>query len=486
MHKLVLATALAVSIAGNARADHSLEGVHFTEAFNSRYQLPPPGWIPDYRLAVTPYDVEEAGGNIRKGVFAVYQHRFPEFSLWYRAHFGDLSDDGLFFDQTQQAFRTLSASLRHRRGVRISDVARIHGRLTGGSTLASRTFRSLAAQRRTIAKLASAKSSSRKDAHLAARDLLEYFIDEQPLLEHSSVSDINLRVALIVQAAIVHYHHPQPVRLADCLTDAGLKSIFEPTSKFQCPTELTHIDFTVDSNDVPYPFVFMHGMMGDPNYGGLFTYWADFHRIEAKHPEFQMFYTDSNMNGHSIERGAELYAQIQEILNATGARKVHLIGHSQGGLDARLLVHLGMATDIASITTIGTPHRGIEPYTATIGRMFGSMQFGIKYMQDIFNPSYPGIARIPVFSYVGTKPRLSSSAFVGLADGVVRVESQRWGTVLGDLDATHTQEIWGSEDFDHLAFYTAHMEFLRRQENHFGIPTKFNDIVILSEAKTPN
>jgi len=38
---------------------------------------------------------------------------------------------------------------------------------------------------------------------------------------------------------------------------------------------------------------------------------------------------------------------------------VHIIAHSMGGLDARhMIVDLGMADKVASLTTIGTPHRG--------------------------------------------------------------------------------------------------------------------------------
>ena len=48
-----------------------------------------------------------------------------------------------------------------------------------------------------------------------------------------------------------------------------------------------------------------------------------------------------------------------EALAQTGAPKVHIIAHSMGGLDARhMIVDLEMADKVASLTTIGTPHRG--------------------------------------------------------------------------------------------------------------------------------
>jgi triacylglycerol lipase len=60
------------------------------------------------------------------------------------------------------------------------------------------------------------------------------------------------------------------------------------------------------------------------------------------------------------QRSLELGAQITQILEQTGAPKVHLLAHSMGGIDARHLImgHPTMAESIASLTTIGTPHWG--------------------------------------------------------------------------------------------------------------------------------
>lgn len=58
-------------------------------------------------------------------------------------------------------------------------------------------------------------------------------------------------------------------------------------------------------------------------------------------------------------RAASLKTQIEGYLAQTGAAKVHIIAHSMGGLDARLMItDLGMADRVASLTTIGTPHNG--------------------------------------------------------------------------------------------------------------------------------
>jgi triacylglycerol lipase len=57
-----------------------------------------------------------------------------------------------------------------------------------------------------------------------------------------------------------------------------------------------------------------------------------------------------------IARRAEAFAeQIQKI----PGDRVNVIAHSMGGLDARYAIsRLGLDARVASLTTIGTPHRG--------------------------------------------------------------------------------------------------------------------------------
>jgi triacylglycerol lipase len=58
-------------------------------------------------------------------------------------------------------------------------------------------------------------------------------------------------------------------------------------------------------------------------------------------------------------RAHNLKSQIEGVLQETRGPKVHIIGHSMGGLDSRFIISkLGMADRIASLTTIGTPHFG--------------------------------------------------------------------------------------------------------------------------------
>lgn len=56
---------------------------------------------------------------------------------------------------------------------------------------------------------------------------------------------------------------------------------------------------------------------------------------------------------------AELAERVKKITADTGCEKVNIIAHSKGGLDCRYAVqHCGIGGDVASLTTINTPHRG--------------------------------------------------------------------------------------------------------------------------------
>jgi len=113
---------------------------------------------------------------------------------------------------------------------------------------------------------------------------------------------------------------------------------------------------------VGYPIVLAHGFLGTETYelGGyeILDYW--FGIVEAMQEEgADVHVTSVSPVNSSYARGASLVAQIEDILAQTGAEKVHVIGHSQGGLDARYAA--GMRPDLVrSVTTVATPHQGAD------------------------------------------------------------------------------------------------------------------------------
>ncbi len=75
---------------------------------------------------------------------------------------------------------------------------------------------------------------------------------------------------------------------------------------------------------------------------------------------FAAFHTNVSWAAGVDQRADELKAELEKhTAGFTEHRKVHIIAHSMGGLDARRMIcKHRMADRVASLTTIGTPHHG--------------------------------------------------------------------------------------------------------------------------------
>ena len=139
-----------------------------------------------------------------------------------------------------------------------------------------------------------------------------------------------------------------------------------------------------------YPILMLHGVgFRDLKWP---LYWG---RIPAalRAMGAELYYGQQDSWARVEENAKTVKARIRQILDETGAEKVNIIAHSKGGLEARMAASsLGMDGQIASITTIGTPHRGSK----TIDRL-------LKAPDSLFN-----IAAFAVDNWIGligdTKP----------------------------------------------------------------------------------
>lgn len=127
------------------------------------------------------------------------------------------------------------------------------------------------------------------------------------------------------------------------------------------------------SNDQKHPIVLAHGIarfdvllellkeklkLPDTELGEYFHYFKGIKPYLELHG-YTVFHPNQDFSGSVELRSGQLKHRVEEVLSQTGAGKVHIIAHSMGGLDARhMIVDLGMADKVASLTTIGTPHRG--------------------------------------------------------------------------------------------------------------------------------
>jgi triacylglycerol lipase len=107
-----------------------------------------------------------------------------------------------------------------------------------------------------------------------------------------------------------------------------------------------------------YPIVLAHGLSGFRQLFGVVDYFYEI-PSDLSSSGAQVFVTEVSAFASSEARGEQLLAQIENIVATTGAHKVNLIGHSQGGLDARYV--MAVRPDlIASLTTVATPHLGAD------------------------------------------------------------------------------------------------------------------------------
>lgn len=109
----------------------------------------------------------------------------------------------------------------------------------------------------------------------------------------------------------------------------------------------------------PYPVVFAHGFFGFENFAGLTfeTYFFEVKEDLLAEGESWVFTPAVDPFNDSTRRGIQLEERIDEILTETGHDKVILIGHSQGGIDARHVAH-HLPERVAAVVTISTPHEG--------------------------------------------------------------------------------------------------------------------------------
>lgn len=126
-----------------------------------------------------------------------------------------------------------------------------------------------------------------------------------------------------------------------------------------------------------YPILLIHGMgFRDRKY---FNYWGRIPK-KLKQNGAEIFYGNQDSNA-IIEKNAEmLEKRLDEIITMTGAEKVNIIAHSKGGLEARYMIStLNRAENIASLSTISTPHNG----SVTVRELLKLPDFLIKSVGEI-------------------------------------------------------------------------------------------------------
>ncbi len=234
---------------------------------------------------------------------------------------------------------------------------------------------------------------------------------------------------------------------------------------------LTFAFSTASAGGPHAPIIFAHGLgISGKVYEDLFS----FRRVFAKRG-YTLYIAETPVHG-TVEQRAEVLEKEIERLVPTG--KFHLIGHSMGGLDARLAIDkYGLGDRVLSLTTLSTPHHG-SPIADFVVRHFGGAGVAhakshallngilggdIQSAEDLttestakFNAETPNDPRVEYFSmgfYIPEPVEIHTLALwfwvthdmiedagEGQNDGLVSARSAEWGTYLGTMRGDHYSE----------------------------------------------
>lgn len=211
-----------------------------------------------------------------------------------------------------------------------------------------------------------------------------------------------------------------------------------------------------------YPIIMLHGIgFRDLQY---FNYWGRIPK-ELVRNGATVYYGHQEAWG-TIENNANIIKKtIEKVLEENHCDKVNIIAHSKGGLDARYLISgLHMENQVASLTTMSTPHRGSELlnllnklpdgiyhfaaslFDLTYRRMgdrhpdcyHASKQLSSEFCQE-FNEKYPDSPNVYYQSYASIVKHTLGDSLLSVPnllmflagapknDGLVTTESAKWG-----------------------------------------------------------
>lgn len=104
-----------------------------------------------------------------------------------------------------------------------------------------------------------------------------------------------------------------------------------------------------------YPIVLVHGLFGFDNIGPVEYFYGVPSALRADGAS--VFVVQVSAANSTEVRGEQLLTQVKQILAATGAAKVNLIGHSHGGPTSRYVASVRPDL-VASVTSVGGVNKG--------------------------------------------------------------------------------------------------------------------------------
>lgn len=231
-----------------------------------------------------------------------------------------------------------------------------------------------------------------------------------------------------------------------------------------------------------YPFVMVHGTgFRDRKH---FGYWGRIPKT-LENEGATIFYGHQDSWG-IIEKNAQtLKENLEKIIRQTDCERVNVLAHSKGGLEVRYLISsLGMSDQIASLTTVCTPHHGsktmdlickLPTLLFRLASVLANLWFRIlgdndpdfhavcgqfcTYYALEFNKSNPDVDGIYYQRYAAVMKNSFSDFFMiiphfvvklieGENDGLVTPESAKWTNFKGVLKGSTNRGISHADEVD--------------------------------------
>jgi triacylglycerol lipase len=218
--------------------------------------------------------------------------------------------------------------------------------------------------------------------------------------------------------------------------------------------------------DTQYPVLLVSGM-GLKDHHKLYNYWGTIPDVLKEYGAAAFTAKQFAFTSH-YDNAMALKYRTFEVLEKTKKDKINIIAHSKGGIEARYMIsNLDMGEHVASLTTLGTPHRGTPLADIVVGKIPVG-QFVLARLVNIyarvmgdsdpdslratlgvtsegmaqFNREVLDHPNVYYQSYAGHVNKEHSNMllktlatilyqFSGKNDGIVPIESAKWGDYKG-------------------------------------------------------
>jgi uncharacterized alpha/beta hydrolase family protein len=185
------------------------------------------------------------------------------------------------------------------------------------------------------------------------------------------------------------------------------------------------------------PVLLIHGYAED---AAIWKKWEDMLRKDGIQFFTVTFKDSDDKCGSAKQHAKELEKIVQDIKQQSGAQKLNIVGHSKGGLDARVFLDITDTKDVANLIMIGTPNAGspaAETNNACAPAVF-DLRPGANATKAVMNPN------TKYYTIAGDWMPLTQGNLMirGNDDGLVpveSVESQEYFQSLGQTEHGHAE-----------------------------------------------